>query len=125
MSVERIVKGKPHVQPVNIATDTLRVPLVLSGRLRRVYVKKTGGTAVSFIVTVYDKFASPGDINRVYKYDTAGTGDTSLCDQLTDIAFRNEDGIAELDVKIVSSAAADNDYEIRLDAVEGSEHAGD
>lgn len=122
ISHERVIKGRPVTQPTAVGTPagaTVGVPMVVAGRLRRVYAKMTG-TGANFTLTIYDKETSPGDDNIVFQYDTTGDTDPKLLDENVEIVFKNE-AINEnrLWVKVVPNAAADNAFSLKLEALAG------
>ena len=120
---ERVIVGFPDPQPVDVGgSKTFRVPLCISGRLRRVFAQLLAGTAANFTITIYDKETTPADANIVLQFDTAGTTDPTLLDLNADLLFRNQDRANCLWVVLTPNAGADNDFTIRLDAAEGLEY---
>jgi len=123
IDTDRIIKGRPLVQPtaVGVGGSTVKVPLVRSGTLRRVIAKLVSGTGVNFTLTIYDKETTPGIDNVVLQYDTSGDTDPTLLDLNTEIVFQNEADENELYVKVAPNAGADNNFQIKLEAVEGTD----
>lgn len=126
MGAIRIVTGKPEPQPsaVGAATPPIKVPMTVSGDLRRVIVSLVSGTGANFTVIIRDKESGYDTTNVVFQFDSSGLTDPKLLDENCEIVFRNEDGLPCLWVELNPNAGVDNVFLVKLQAKEYDEHAG-